>query len=101
MNENSQDVVIHTQKNPVDEDHEHDTRLWKSCCLSCDREVTLYLTKTFFSLSVLVFAMYSIASNKDPCKDLSFPTGLICTVLGSYIEQSHQMVKGRSSSYNK
>ena len=69
-------------------------KTWQSCCFECDREVILFFTKTITVLSVLAFAMHSIVSNSDPCKDMSFPTGLICTILGSFIEQGHQrMVK--------
>ena len=69
-------------------------KTWTSCCFECDREVVLYVTKTAIQVGILIFAMYRIASNNDPCKDMAFPTGLICTVLGSYIEQGHQrMVK--------
>ena len=76
---------------PVDAfDVDVSRKTWTSCCFECDREVVLYVTKTLTTMSVLGFAMYRIASNNDPCKDLSFPTGLICTVLGSYIEQGSQ-----------
>ena len=69
-------------------------KTWTSCCFQCDREVVLYATKTVIQMGILVFAMYRIGSNNDPCKDMAFPTGLICTILGSYIEQGHQkMVK--------
>ena len=102
-----EDVVMHLPRSPhglhtvsiepkVDTQFDVDLtrRTWTSCCFQCDRSVVLYMTKTITTLSVLAFAMYRIASNTDPCKDLSFPTGLICTILGSYIEQGHQrMVK--------
>jgi len=94
-----EEVVIHTlsiePKTTTDAfDVDVTRRTWQSCCFACDREVVLYVTKTAVTVSVLVFAMYRIASNTDPCKDLSFPTGLICTILGSFIEQGHQrMIK--------
>ena len=87
-----EDVAMHIPPNEPAVDPSRKT--WQSCCFACDREVVLYFTKTLITVSVLGFAMYRIASNTDPCKDLSFPTGLICTILGSFIEQGHQrMIK--------
>ena len=89
-----EDVAVHVQTNEAAVDAPTERKTWHSCCFACDREVVLYFTKTAITVSVLVFAMYRIASNTDPCKDLSFPTGLICTILGSFIEQGHQrMIK--------
>ena len=86
-----EDVAMHIQPNEAAvDDTDTARRTWQSCCFACDREVVLYVTKTAVTVSVLVFAMYRIVSNTDPCKDLSFPTGLICTILGSFIEQGHQ-----------
>ena len=84
----------HLPPSPQDRsDVDVSSKTWKSCCFECDREVVLYATKTLITMTVLGFAMYRIASNDDPCKDLSFPTGLICTVLGSYVEQGQRMIK--------
>jgi hypothetical protein len=68
-----------------------DTReIWNSCCFNCDRDVVMYSSKLIFSLIILSFAMYTVLSNDDPCRDLSFPTGLIGTILGSFVEQGSQ-----------
>ena len=73
---------------------EAERTVWHSCCFQCDRSVVLYATKTLFSAIVLGFAMYSILTNEDPCKDLSFSTGLVGLIAGSYVEQgSSQMLK--------
>ena len=70
-------------------------KTWTSCCFTCDREIVLFATKTAVQFMILVFAMYRIVKNADPCRDMSFPTGLICTVLGSYIESGHQRMLKR------
>ena len=63
---------------------------WQSCCFECDREVVLYFTKTAITVSILVFAMFRIASNTDPCKDQAFENSLIGLIAGSFIEQGSQ-----------
>ena len=94
-----EDVVVHTlsiePKATTDAfDVDVTRRTWKSCCLECDREVVLYMTKTVITLSIMIFAMYRIASNDDPCQEQSFEHGLIGMIAGSYIEQGSQtMVK--------
>jgi len=86
-----EDVAMHIP--PLNEPAVDDTRgTWQSCCFQCDRSVVLYFTKTAITVSVLGFAMHGIASNTDPCKDMSLPTVLICTILGSFIEQGHQLM---------
>ena len=73
---------------------EPERTVWHSCCFRCDKSVVLFTTKTIFSGAVLAFAIYNIVSNEDPCKDLSFSTGLIGMIAGSYIEQgSFQILK--------
>ena len=64
-------------------------KTWQSCCFQCDREVVLYATKTFITITVLVFAMARVITNTDACKDMSFPTSLIGMIAGSVIEQGH------------
>ena len=97
MEVEKKDVVVHPDQHALSVAFDDDVnrKTWQSCCFECDREVVLYMTKTLITVSVLGFAMYSIASNTDPCKDLSFPTGLICTILGSFIEQGHQRMKNK------
>ena len=70
-------------------------QVWKSCCLICDKTVVLYTTKTLFNAVILGFSMYMVLTNKDPCKDLSFPTGLIGAILGSFAEQGSQHMTRR------
>lgn len=67
--------------------YSHD-EVWESCCLRCDRDLVLYLAKLAVTGVAMGFAMFTIANNEDPCKDLSFYTGLLGTVLGSYLEQN-------------
>ena len=71
-------------------------RQWRSCCLTCDKPVVLYLTKTAFSAVTLCFALYQIGSNKDPCNpNMSWYTGLVGMVAGAYIEQGAVHMSGR------
>ena len=73
------------------EEELEEPRLWRSCCLECDRSIVLYATKTIFSGIILGFSMYIIILHSDdPCKDLAFPTGLIGAILGSFAEQGSQ-----------
>ena len=88
MDEKRDDVIIHASPDVYVDDVTRKT--WQSCCFECDREVVLYVTKTMITVSILAFAMFSIASNTDPCKDMAFPTGLIGMIAGSFIEQGHQ-----------
>jgi hypothetical protein len=67
---------------------------WKSCCFECDREVVLYSAKITFSMVTLVFGMYMILSNEDPCKDLAFPVSLVSMIAGSFVEQGQRAFTG-------
>ena len=99
------DVALHLQPRTVDTvsiepkmngvfDVDVSRKTWTSCCFECDREVVLYMTKTFITVAIMTFAMYRIAANDDPCKEQSFEHGLIGMIAGSFIEQGHQrMVK--------
>ena len=77
----------------TDNEKNKQNEVWHSCCFECDKQVVVYATKTIINIIVLSFGMYQIISNEDPCKDMSFPTGLICTILGSYVEQGMQFRK--------
>ena len=102
-----EDVVMHLPRSPhglhtvsiepkIEAAFEVDLtrREWSSCCFKCDRSVVLYMTKTMITISIMIFAMFRIASNDDPCKEQSFEHGLIGMIAGSFIEQGHQrMVK--------
>ena len=86
-----EEVAVHVQPNEAAVDDTDTARkTWQSCCFACDREVVLYATKTAVTVSVLVFAMYRIASNTDPCKDQAFENSLIGLIAGSFIEQGSQ-----------
>jgi hypothetical protein len=69
------------------------SRVWRSCCLNVDKAVVLWATKTFFTASILFFAGFSFLSNEDPCRDMSFQTGLIGMVAGSVVEQTSRMMQ--------
>ena len=92
---NDEEKGLTTQPSVATVEEERERTVWHSCCgLRCDRSVVLFATKSLFSGVVLAFAMYNIISNHDPCKDLSFSTGLVGMIAGSYIEQgSSQMLK--------
>jgi hypothetical protein len=91
-----EEVNLHVREGPAATTSE--TRvIWQSCCLNCDRDVVMYLSKLLFSLTILTFAIYTVLSNDDPCRDLSFPTGLIGTILGSFVEQGSQRMSTMSN----
>lgn len=65
-----------------------DSVVWRSCCFKCDRGAVRYSTKTCFSAVILIFALYEISTNEDPCNPLlNWLTGLVGMVAGSFIEQ--------------
>ena len=68
-------------------------RVWRSCCLECDREVAQFITKTIFAGAILGFACIMIATDDDPGDSplLSWYTSMIGLVAGSYIEQTTTM----------
>ena len=68
-------------------------RIWRSCCLECDREVAQFITKTIFAGAILGFACVMIATDDDPSSSplLSWYTSMIGLVAGSYIEQTTNM----------
>ena len=72
---------------------EEPRRIWRSCCLECDRELVKFITKTVFAGSILGFACAMIATDGDPSNSplLSWYTSMIGLVAGSYIEQSSNM----------
>ena len=92
MTDDEEKGVLTTQPSVVSEP---ERTVWHSCCFRCDKSVVLFATKSLFSGVVLGFAMYNIVNNSDPCKDLSFSTGLVGMIAGSYIEQgsSHMLKK--------
>ncbi len=57
----------------------------------CDQTAVRYLVKSVFSGVTLAFSFYMIASNKDPCNaNMAYWTGLVGTVVGSFVEQGTQ-----------
>lgn len=68
---------------------------WKSCCFQCEPRVLIYFTKITFSAVTLLWALWQISANEDPCNpNMSWYTGLVGMVAGSYIESgSHAMKK--------
>ena len=62
---------------------------WESCCLRTDKELVQYIVKTTFSALILIYSLFMISTIDSSCHPLiSFWTGLVGTVLGSYIEQA-------------
>ena len=76
-------------------ENENKKEIWRSCCLDMDKQVVLYTTKTIFSGIILGFCLIQVAKIDSSCHPLiSWYTGLIGTVLGSFVEQSsHKMYK--------
>ena len=71
-------------------------RVWQSCCLKCDKDVVLYASKMLFSVGILAFSMWSIATEQNECKDMGVYFGLIGLVAGSVVESgSSNMVPTR------
>lgn len=80
--------TLATTANPVPEP------AWRSCCFSCEPRVLIYFTKITFSAVTLLWALYMISSNEDACNpNMSWYTGLVGMVAGSYIEQGSHIVK--------
>jgi len=72
---------------------EETRRVWRSCCMECDRQVVQFIVKTIFAGSILGFACIMIATDADPTNSplLSWYTSMIGLVAGSYIEQGTSM----------
>lgn len=80
--------TLATTANPVPEP------AWKSCCFQCEPRVLIYFTKITFSAVTLLWCLYMISSNEDPCNpNMSWYTGLVGMIAGSYIESGSNAVK--------
>lgn len=56
-------------------------RRWKSCCLTCDKDVVQYLMKYFILISLMIFFSIELHfSNK--CETDQLYTGLLSMVIG-------------------
>ena len=81
------DVVIHPQRPaPSNDGGSGARRVWHSCCLICDRDVVVFVSKVLFSASILCWSMWSIAVETNDCKDMGVYFGLIGMVAGSVVE---------------
>ena len=58
---------------------------FKSCCMTCDKELVLYIGKMSISISVLLFSFYML---QNPENDVSYYTSTLSLLLGHFLNNS-------------
>jgi len=58
---------------------------FKSCCMSCDKELVLYIGKMTISISVLLFSFYML---QDKDNDVAYYTSTLSLLLGHFLNNS-------------
>ena len=58
---------------------------FKSCCMTCDKELVLYIGKMSISISVLLFSFYML---QNPENDVAYYTSTLSLLLGHFLNNS-------------
>ena len=76
---NDTKVEIEEPSPPPQLEYTHTT--WKSCCLTLDREFTLFITKYLLMVGLIIFFGYNL-SRVTECQDKNLWQSLLLLVIG-------------------
>ena len=73
------EVIIH----PVteQEEKEEESKIWKSCCFSINREVVVFITQNLIGLLIILFCIVKLNDDLD-CSDQQTFISLLTFIVG-------------------
>lgn len=80
--------MIEVKQNEVDDiDHVVDepAKVWRSCCLIVDRNMTVYLSQMLFATLILLFSCFQLIKYSDECNIASPYYSLISFLMGKLL----------------
>ncbi len=78
--------MIEVKQNDIeDQKEEVPSKVWKSCCLVVDRNMTVYLSQMTFATLILLFSCYQLVKYSDQCNIASPYYSLISFLMGKLL----------------
>lgn len=75
-----QPEIIDSESKKSKNKKDHDYNTWSCCCITIDKQMTLFITQLLFSILILLFAMFK-ADETEGC----YYKGLITTILAYWM----------------
>lgn len=78
-------MIIPMNDEVESKDDKHDNDRWRSCCLTTDRQMVVYIGQIMFSFATLAFSAYQLHVAQGSCEKSSPYIGLISFLLGKIL----------------
>ena len=68
-----------------DEDEKTNDHAWRSCCLTVDKNMMVYISQMIFSICILMFCCFQLSIYSDQCNIASPYYSIISFLMGKLL----------------